>query len=245
MDNSLKITFILPVLNETYSLKQTVDMIFELSEKDLHEILIVIADRTTEESLTIVKKIKKEHVDHVRVYKQELPFLGGAMQGAFTEASGDHIMLMSSDLETDPAFIPAFIKTMNEGNWDIVAGSRWLKGGGFEGYSRVKLICNYLFQKIFQILYHTNLSDLTYAYRLYRKSVLEDIVWEELKHPFLLECLVKPLRCGVHVTEIPCKWRARSEGASINTFLETFSYFRIALKTKFIPMHRLKKRNVQ
>ena len=85
-------------------------MIFELSGKDLHEILIVIADRTTEQSLAVIEKIKKEHGDHVRVYKQELPFLGGAMQGAFAEASGDHVMLMSSDLETDPAFIPAFVK---------------------------------------------------------------------------------------------------------------------------------------
>lgn len=245
MDNSLNITFILPVLNETHSLEQTVDMIFELSEKDLHEILIVIADRTTEQSLAVIEKIKKEHAAHVRVYKQELPFLGGAMQDAFSEASGDHVMLMSSDLETDPAFIPAFVKTMKEGNWDIVAGSRWLKGGGFEGYSRAKLVCNYLFQKIFRLLYHTKLTDLTYAYRLYRKSVLEGIVWEELEHPFLLECLVKPLRCGVRVTEIPCKWRARTRGASANTFLETFKYFRIALKTKFIPMHRLKKREVQ
>jgi glycosyltransferase involved in cell wall biosynthesis len=233
------------VLNETYSLQQTVDTIFELAGDDLHEVLIVTARRTTSESLAVVDKIKKERGTHVRVHRQQLPFLGGAMREAFDVASGDHIMLMASDLETDPTLVPAFIETMKADCWDIVAGSRWLKGGGFEGYSRPKLVLNYLFQKIFRILYNTKVTDLTFAYRLYRKSILEGILWEELKHPFLLECLLKPLRCGASATEIPCKWRARTEGISANMFVETLKYLRVAFKTRFIPMSRVKCRKAK
>jgi hypothetical protein len=167
------------------------------------------------------------------------------MREAFDVASGDHIMLMASDLETDPTLIPAFIETMKEDCWDIVAGSRWIKGGGFEGYSKVKLVLNYFFQKVFRILYNTKVTDLTFAYRLYRKSILEGILWEELKHPFLLECLLKPLRCGASATEIPCKWRARTEGTSANVFLETFAYLRIAFKTRLIPLSRIKSRKIE
>ncbi|UCC98339.1 MAG: glycosyltransferase [Phycisphaerales bacterium] len=244
-DGSLRISFILPVLNETYSLRQTVDTIFELARADLHEALIITAERTTPESLVVVETIKKEYGARVRVHKQTLPFLGGAMQEAFEIASGEHVMLMASDLETDPAMIPAFIDKVREGCWDIVAASRWLKGGGFEGYSKTKLILNYLFQKIFRILYRTTVTDLTYAYRLYRKSVLEPMRWEELKHPFLLECLLKPLRCGARITEIPCTWRARTEGTSAGVFIGTFAYLRIALKTRFVPAGRLRKKKRQ
>ena len=148
---------------------------------------------------------------------------------------------MASDLETDPKLIPAFVEVMQTGRWDIVAGSRWIKGGGFEGYSRVKLALNYIFQKMFRILYNTKMTDLTFAYRLYRKPVLEGFIWEELKHPFLLECLLKPLRCGARVTEIPCKWRARTEGTSANMFVETFKYLRVALKTRLVPGKRLRR----
>jgi hypothetical protein len=130
---------------------------------------------------------------------------------------------------------------MKAGQWDIVAASRWIKGGGFEGYSHKKLVLNYIFQKIFRILYNTKLTDLTFAYRLYRKPVLEGIVWQELKHPFLLECLLKPMRCGARVAEIPCKWRARTEGTSANMFAETFKYLRIALKTRFVPTRKFRK----
>ncbi|MGD8501762.1 MAG: glycosyltransferase, partial [Phycisphaerales bacterium] len=120
------------MLNETYSLQQTVDTIFELAGNELREVLIVTARRTTSESLAVIDKIKEERAARIRVHQQELPFLGGAMREAFDVASGDHIMLMASDLETDPTLIPAFIETMKEDCWDIVAGSRWIKGGGFE-----------------------------------------------------------------------------------------------------------------
>lgn len=242
MDESLRITFILPVLNETYSLQETVDTIFNLAGSELHEVLIVTADRTTAESLEVIESIEKERPAGVRVHQQKLPFLGGALQEAFDIASGDHIMLMASDLETDPKMIPAFVEAMKSGRWDIVAGSRWIKGGGFEGYSRAKLVLNYLFQKIFRILYNTEVTDLTFAYRLYRKPILEGIIWEELKHPFLLESLLKPLRCGARVTEIPCTWRARTEGTSANLFVETFKYLRVALKARFVPKRRLRRK---
>ena len=128
---------------------------------------------------------------------------------------------------------------MKEGCWDIVASSRWLDRGGFEGYGFIKLVLNYIFQKIFGLLYGKKLTDLTYAYRLYRKSILEGIVWEELKHPFLLECLLKPLRRGARVTEVACKWRARSEGDSANSFIQMFSYLRIAFKVRLFPIYWL------
>ena len=242
MEKSLRITFILPALNETYSLQQTVDAIFKLAGSELHEVLIVTADRTTSESLAVVETIEQKYPAVVRVHRQELPFLGGAMQEAFDTAAGDHFMLMASDLETDPALIPEFVETMKTGRWDIVAASRWLKGGGFAGYSRAKLVLNYLFQKIFRILYNTEVTDLTFAYRLYRKPILEGIVWEELKHPFLLECLLKPLRCGAKITEIPCVWRARTEGVSANMFAETFKYLRTPLNTGLPPRSRPKRK---
>jgi glycosyltransferase involved in cell wall biosynthesis len=243
MNKSLDITFILPVLNETYSLQQTADAIFRLSGEHLKEILIVVADRTTPASMEIVQTLKNQHPDFIRIHKQKLPFLGGALREAISIASGNYIMLMASDFETDPELIPDFIKKMSEGNWDIVAGSRWIEKGSFKGYSTTKLLLNYFFQKFFKILYGTALTDLTYAYRLYRKSVLEGIAWEEMKHPFLLECLIKPLRCGAKVTEIPCKWKARTEGTSANSFMQTFVYLRTAWKTRFLSPQRIKPNN--
>jgi hypothetical protein len=77
---------------------------------------------------------------------------------------------------------------------------------------------------------------------LFPKELVQSIRWEELKHPLFLETIVKPLRLGVEVVEVPTTWRARTEGESQNTFLRNFVYFRIGLKTLFMPRHRILKR---
>jgi hypothetical protein len=113
-----------------------------------------------------------------------------------------------------------------------VTASRWRAGGSFQGYSKVKLVCNWLFQKFFSVLFGTRLSDMTYAFRLFPTKLIQSIQWEELRHPFLFETLVKPLRLGVPVIEIPSVWKARTEGESQNTFFRNFVYFRTGLKTR-------------
>jgi hypothetical protein len=93
------------------------------------------------------------------------------------------------------------------------------------------LVLNKIFQAFFAVLYRVRLTDLTFAYRIFPTDLVRSIRWEELKHPFLFETIIKPLRLGVEVVEVPSTWRARSEGVSHNTFITNFVYFRIGLKT--------------
>jgi len=238
----MAITFILPVLNETGSLRVTVETITGLAADQLHEILIVTADRSTPESLEVVGQLQQELPEVVRVHRQRLPRLGGAIREAFELAGGSHVMLMASDLETDPEMIPRFIEKMQEARWDIVCGSRWLAGGGFEGYGRLKTWLNWTFQRCFRLWYGVRLTDLTFAYRLYRREVLEGIRWDELGHPFLLECLLKPLRLGARVVEVPCRWRSRREGASAGSLRETLRYVPLAVRVRLMRQERIRPR---
>ena len=65
------------------------------------------------------------------------------------------------------------------------------------------------------------------------------IRWEELKHPFFLETALKPLRLGVCIREFPAKWKPRTEGEFSSPFMANFSYFRIAITTRFCRQDRL------
>ena len=76
---------------------------------------------------------------------------------------------------------------------------------------------------------------MTYAYRIFPTEVLKAINWQELRHPFLFETMIKPLRMGAEAIEIPGFWRARTEGESQNTFFRNFEYFKIGLKVRFMP----------
>jgi glycosyltransferase involved in cell wall biosynthesis len=232
-------TIILPVMNETYSLVQTVDAILATSRADVREFLIVIADRTAPDSLDEIERLKARLGDLVVVHRQTLKFLGGAMREAFDRARGSHAIMMASDLETDPALVPQLIAGARSHPDAVVTVTRWAHGGGFQDYSRVKLLANWMFQKLFSLLYWTRLSDMTYAYRIFPTRLVQAIRWEELRHPFLFETLVKPLRLGVEVIQIPGVWRARTEGQSQNTFARNFEYFRIGWRVRFAPARDL------
>ena len=154
---------------------------------------------------------------------------------AFEAASGSHLVLMASDLETDPHQVKTMIALAKERPDRIVLNSRWIRDGRFIGYDRVKLVLNYVFQKFFAILFTSSVTDFTYAYRIYPTNLLKAIKWEELKHPFLLKSLLKPLRLNVQTVEMPAVWHAREEGESQNTFTGNFAYLAVGVRTRFMP----------
>jgi hypothetical protein len=228
-------------MDETTSLEETVKIVLRDVKDRTKEILIVVCDRTTAEAMTTVDRLSQSLGGMVRVHSQRLPFLGGAMREAFDLARGSHVVMMASDLETDPNTLKALIATAETRPSAIVTATRWRAGGGFQGYSKVKLLCNWVFQRFFSALYGVRLSDMTFAYRIFPTRLVQSIRWEELRHAFLFETLVKPLRLGVEVVEIPSGWKARTEGRSQNTFFLNFLYFRTGLKTRFASRNSLLK----
>ena len=228
------VTIILPVINETTALRQTVEIILQDVKRELiRELLIVVCKKTTPESMATIGELQQELPDLVVVLHQKLPHIGGALRDAFEVARGSHVIMMATDLETNPKDVRLLIEEEQKNPSGIVTASRWVSGGAFHGYSKIKLICNWIFQKSFSMLYLTRLTDMTFAYRIIPTKLVRAIQWEELRHPFSLECIIKPLRLGVPVTEIPSAWTSRTEGESQNTFLRNFEYFRIGFKARF------------
>lgn len=237
----ISLTVILPVINETYLLRQTVDTIMADCGPDIGEFLIVVCKKTTAESLKTCEGLKQKYGGKIRVFEQTLPYLGGAMRDSFDRAAGSHTLMMASDLETPPDRVKDFIAAAKRQPGSVITGSRWIRGGGFAGYSPLKYLLNFIFQKLFSLLYWTNLTDLTYGYRLFPTALLKSIRWEELRHPFLLETIIKPLRLGIRVEEVPTPWQPRTEGESQNTFLRNFQYFGIGLRVRFARKEELLK----
>jgi glycosyltransferase involved in cell wall biosynthesis len=214
-------------MNETFSLEETVAVILTENPADIREILIVISPRGTDECATTAHDLASRY-PIVRVIVQNRKFIGGALQDGFDEVRGEYTVLMSSDLETDPHTVRALIAKVREG-YDIVTCTRWT-GAGFSGYNPVKYLLNKVFQVFFGILYGTKLTDLTFAYRIFKTDIVKRIRWQELRHPFLFETIIKPLRLGYSVAEIPSPWAARKEGESQNTFWGNFEYFKIGFR---------------
>ncbi len=235
------ISVFLPVMDETESLVKTVEIIEADCGDAIREYLVVVCKRTTPASREVAAGLVKRLPSKVKIIEQQRPFLGGATQDAFDVATGSHFLMMASDLETPPDRVKEYVAQGRAHPNAIITGSRWIEGGGFEGYSKLKWLLNFVFQKSFSLMYLTHLSDMTYGFRLIPTKLVQAVLWEETRHPFLFETLVKPLRLGIEVLEIPITWRAREEGVSNNPFLRNFEYFRIGLKTRFYSPARILK----
>ena len=181
---AFSVSIILPVINETFSLRQTVEIIAAENPADINEYIVVICKKTTEKSLATIKELQGIYGSKITVLDQKLPFLGGAVRDAFDVCKGSHIIMMASDLETDPHLVKELIKLSKEKPEIIVTATRWKTKGGFSGYNPLKLAFNWIFQFFFSILYRTNLSDMTYGYRIFPSQLIKSIKWEELRHPF-------------------------------------------------------------
>ena len=231
------VTVLLPAMDETYSLEQTVEQILHTCDhRYICEIIFLMCDRTTVESRKMAETIIERHIHDVPMYihNQVMPGVGGAIREGFDLARGSHVIMMSSDLETDPSLVRVFIGLAKRYPDRIITASRWCRGGGFEGYDKIKLVCNFIFEHVIGLFYFTRLSDLTYAYRIFPTELMKSIKWEELKHPFFLETALKPLRLGVQFIEVSAHWKARTEGVSQNRFFDNFKYFKTVFHNRFL-----------
>ncbi len=228
------VSIILPVINETTSLQKTIETILRDVKRELiREFIIVVCKRTTPEAMAVIAQLQNELGEMVVVLQQKLPFLGGALRDAFDVARGSHLIIMGSDLETNPGDVHILIEEEQKTPSAVVSTSRWIRGGEFHGYSPIKLVCNWIFQRFFSILYWTRLTDMTFGFRIMPSGLAGAINWEEVRHPFNLECIAKPLRLGIPVSEVPTIWNPRMEGESQNPFFRNFEYFRIGFKARF------------
>lgn len=242
-------TILMAAINETFSLIKTVEIILKKCDlNDIGEFIVVVGDRSTPECICAAERAKqiaeKAGLKFNIVY-QTRPYAGGAYQDGIDRAIGSHIVMMSSDLETDPNSVSHLIVMAKRYPDDITVASRWLKKGAFKGYNPIKYVLNKVFQVFFSVYYGVHATDITYGYRIAPTKLYQSIKWEEYKHPFFLETAVKPIRLGVKIHEVPTNWVARREGKSQNSFFETFKYLRPAIKVRFLHKEDILKKSTR
>ena len=240
------VSIILPAINETFSFEQTVDTLLATCDRrDLCELIAVVCKKTTLDCLASIERSRQKCLGEdvpFTVLWQTRPYAGGACRDAIDLCRGSHLVIMPTDLETDPNTVHELIREERKHPGDITTASRWLRGGSFSGYDRKKEILNYIFQHVFSLYYGVRMTDMTYGFRIFPTNLMKRIAWEELRHPFFIETALKPVRLGVKMHEIPTRWAAREEGESQNTFLQTFAYIRPAVKIRFYTKKRILKR---
>jgi dolichol-phosphate mannosyltransferase len=234
----MKISVVMTVYSETALLLESVRQIRASLSVFLHEILIVVHRKSNQECLALCADLAKS--PDIRIIVQgPNSGIGWAYREAIPYITGSHTLIMSSDLETNPADAAAMAQRAHETGADIVCANRWARGGGFSGYNPLKLVLNFGYNLIFRTLYRARVHDITFGYKLIRSEVLRRVNWEYGTHEFCAELLLKPLRLGYQASEVPTRWVKRPEGESKMTFARNFRFVSAGWRILRQPTHKL------
>ena len=130
-----------------------------------------------------------------------------ALQAGFDHARGQVIVSMDGDLQNDPADIPELIRTLEAGDYDLVAGYRVERRESFR-----RRFPSAVANVLVRMFTGVNVQDTGCTLRAYRRELLEDFVIYSDLHRFIPAVAVS-LR-SARITEVPVRHRARIHGTS-------------------------------
>ena len=111
-----KISIIIPAYNEDIGIEKVLDQLVALKFHEEHEV-IVVDDGSTDETAAIVSRYP------VRLLRHEVnKGYGAALKTGIRKSTCDKVMIMDSDGQHDPKFVPKIVEMLNE--FDMVIGTR-------------------------------------------------------------------------------------------------------------------------
>ncbi|XP_044950385.1 dolichol-phosphate mannosyltransferase subunit 1-like isoform X2 [Hordeum vulgare subsp. vulgare] len=180
--------------------------------------IIIVDDGSPDDTQDVVKQLQQLYGED-RVLLRARPRklgLGTAYMHGLKHASGEFVVIMDADLSHHPKYLPSFIRKQKETGADIVTGTRYVSNGSVHGWNLMRKLTSRGANVLAQTLLRPGASDLTGSFRLYKRSVLEDVISSCVSkgYVFQMEMIVRATRKGYHVEEVPITFVDRVFGIS-------------------------------
>jgi len=211
----MKISVVIPAHNEEACLETTIRAVVTALQQEQipHEILIV-NDNSTDGTGEVCARLDREF-DAVRhIINQPPNGFGFAVRAGLRNFRGDAVAIVMADGSDDPKDLVAAYHKLQDG-YDCVFGSRFMRGSQVVDYPVHKLLINRMANWFIKIIFGIRYNDVTNAFKLYRREVIEGIQ-PILSHHFNLtvELPLKAIARGYSYRVIPIRWYNRRAGIS-------------------------------
>ncbi len=232
LQDKKELTVIVLAINETFSLKETIDQVssFEFVEK----IFIVSPKFLSKECLETQKNLCNKYFNLKTIIQpDDFPGYGGAIKYCFKFIDTKYFCWLDGDGETNPKYVDEMYRAITSNkDIDIVNASRFKNKIFFiKNYGYISSIITYCFQILCRILFNSKITDYTVGYRIYKTAVFKKLYFSSNDQNFALESLILPILIDeVKVKEIYYQWTKRSDGESHNSLSNKLSYLKIVYK---------------
>jgi SAM-dependent methyltransferase len=200
----------------------------------IHEIIIV-NDNSSDKTSAVAHQIASRE-PRVKVLDRQPPNgVGRALRDGYKTATGRYILTMDCDFV---AILPEFRDLFDAvaSGKDGAIGSRFSYESVMINYPFFKILCNRAFHWIAAAILPNNFRDISNNLKIYRASILKNLIIEQDHFAANVETGLKPLLTGHDIAEVPISWinRTLEMGSSSFRIVKVApSYFRAFLSMAF------------
>jgi dolichol-phosphate mannosyltransferase len=209
------LSVVIPAYNEDGCIVQTVESLsYLLEQEEINYEILVVNDNSRDRTEELLQQLSYQN-GKVRYVNNYYPNgFGFAVRCGLENFQGDAVAVVMADSSDSPENLVEYYYKLQEGH-DCVFGSRFIKGGKVIEYPKHKLIVNRLANLFIQVIFGLKFNDITNAFKIYRREVIEGIS-PLISHHFNLtvEMPLKAIVRGYSYTTIPITWQNRKTGVS-------------------------------
>jgi dolichol-phosphate mannosyltransferase len=131
---SLRVSIVLPTFNERGNIEPLLQQLLPLQEHmDLE--LLVVDDDSTDGTAELVRQLARQEPRLRLIRRVGRSGLASAIKEGLLDATGDLAVVMDSDGQHEPASVLQAIQALQQGELDLVIGSRFHPGARIHGLS--------------------------------------------------------------------------------------------------------------
>ena len=208
-----RLSIIIPVYNEADSIAETLRGLVDHVTIRPFEI-VVVYDFDEDTTVLTVRRLQSE-IPEVRLHCNHFgPGALNAIKSGFAIARAPYVLVTMADLADDPSSIDAMYRLALAGS-DVVAGSRYMRGGRQSGGPVLKRTLSRLAGLSLHYVAGVATHDPTNNFKIYSRRLLDHThIKSTAGFELALELTVKAHLMGMCVDEVATTWRDRTAGES-------------------------------
>jgi len=228
-DNKIKISIVIPCLNEEETLPFCIREAFQALEDNNVPGEVLIADNGSTDSSVETALNMGARVVHV----PEKGY-GNALQGGINEARGEYVLMGDADGSYDFRDLPKFLQSLERGN-DLVMGCRLPKGGGRIEKNAMpwkhRWIGNPALSFIGKLFFSSPVDDFHCGLRAFRRQSILALNLQTSGMEFASEMVIKASLNDLKITQVPVTLRRdrRSRPPHLRSWRDGWRHLRFML----------------
>ncbi|MGH9671747.1 MAG: glycosyltransferase family 2 protein [Bryobacteraceae bacterium] len=215
-----KVVVVMPAYNAARTLRMT----YAELPRDVVDLVILVDDGSSDETIKIARDLGLELFVHNRNYGY-----GANQKTCYREAlkaGADIVVMVHPDYQYDPTLVPQIIAPIQKGTADVVLGSRLLGGNVLsQGMPWWKYISNRFLTWLENQAFGMSLAEYHTGYRAYRREVLEAVNYAMNSDNFIFdqEIIAQFVEIHARIDEVPVPTRYFPQASSAS-FLQSSVY---------------------